>query len=92
VFLTSFAALSFLPTGSVYGQAPVNYAYAMTAGALVLVVNISYIVAVVLQLVQLVDWRAVVYFAREMLHQIFGKFSGLQHKGPDTSPSGEDTA
>jgi hypothetical protein len=67
VTFTSFAALSFLPVGTVYGQLAVNEAYAITAGAFVLTVNTVYIVSVAVQLVRAIRWAAIVQMVRKML-------------------------
>jgi hypothetical protein len=56
VCFTSFAALSFLPPGTRYGQEGVNQHYAMVAGAIVLLINVAYIVSVGVQLFRLIDW------------------------------------
>lgn len=67
VTFTSFAALSFLPVGTVYGQLAVNQAYAITAGAFVLIVNTVYIVSVAVQLVRAIRWTAIVQMVRKIL-------------------------
>jgi hypothetical protein len=67
VFFTSFAALSFLPTGTVSGQASVNQAYAITAGAVVLILNAVYVVSVGVELVRAVRWTAVASLARKVM-------------------------
>lgn len=85
VTFTSFAALSFLPVGSVYGQMRVNQAYALTAGAFVLVVNMVYVISVAVQLFGAVKWTAVLDVARRMVG-VFCAMLGRQQGEKSDAP------
>jgi hypothetical protein len=67
VCFPSFAALSFLPPGIPYGQEGVNHAYAMAAGAVVLLINVAYVVSVGVQYFRLMDWGRLGKLVRKVL-------------------------
>lgn len=93
VFFTSFAALSFLPTGIVSGQASVNQAYAITAGAVVLILNAVYVGSVGVELVRAVRWTAVASLARKVMGVCCAvrgeQQGGRKHVNPESVYSGK---
>ena len=72
VLITSFSTLLFLPAGTISGQASVYEHYAVAVGAVVLCINLAFVVSVAWQLVKVVRWRALGGKIAAMIGKIVG--------------------
>lgn len=77
VFFTSFAALAFMPAGTIIGQAEAYGQYAAGVGAAVLVVNVAFVLSVLWQAAQLTDWKDVAAKAHKILNKAWSAWGGV---------------